>query len=399
MSVFQDFDDKRRGISLLGSTGSIGTQALEVIARHPTKLKVVSLSANDRWEALAAQARKFMPDAVVICNEKYYLPLKEALSDLPIKVYAGHASLSHIVASDEVDMVLSAMVGISGLLPTIAAIEAHKHIALANKETLVVAGELITKLCAEHRVQMLPVDSEHSAIFQCLTGENLSDVHKLILTASGGPFRGFTAEQLAGVTREQALKHPNWEMGAKITIDSATLMNKGLEVIEAHWLFGIPAERIDVVVHPQSIVHSLVHFNDGSLKAQIGGPDMRVPIQFALCYPERPANNFNGFSLLDKPNLSFESVDTQNFPCLTLCYEALSRGGTAPAILNGANEVANAAFRAGLINFAAISAAVAACLNKVNVVDQPDLSAFLDADKQAREYCGEYLDIKAAQLH
>ena len=378
-------EKKVKTLALLGATGSIGTQALEVVRQQPGRFRVAVLSAQRQWELLARQAREFRPAAVVIGDESCYQPLKAALADQPeTEVLAGPAALADVVRRPEIDIVLTALMGYAGLLPTVAAIRAGKDIALANKETLVVAGELITSLIKEHNVHLLPVDSEHSAIFQCLVGEEANPIEKIILTASGGPFRGRTAQQMEAVTKAQALKHPNWDMGAKITIDSASLMNKGLEVIEAKWLFGLTNEQIDVVVHPQSIVHSLVQFEDGSLKAQLGLPDMKLPIQYALGYPQRLANTFPRFSFLDYPTLTFEAPDRAAFPNLELAFGAMRRGGNAPCILNAANEVAVAAFLREQIGFRQMSDLVAECLARVSYLAEPLLADLVATDAETR---------------
>ena len=378
-------EKKVKTLALLGATGSIGTQALEVVRQQPGRFRVAVLSAQRQWELLARQAREFRPAAVVIGDESCYQPLKAALADQPeTEVLAGPAALADVVTRPEIDIVLTALMGYAGLLPTVAAIRAGKDIALANKETLVVAGELITSLIKEHNVHLLPVDSEHSAIFQCLVGEEANPIEKIILTASGGPFRGRTAQQMEAVTKAQALKHPNWDMGAKITIDSASLMNKGLEVIEAKWLFGLTNEQIDVVVHPQSIVHSLVQFEDGSLKAQLGLPDMKLPIQYALGYPQRLANTFPRFSFLDYPTLTFEAPDRTAFPNLELAFGAMRRGGNAPCILNAANEVAVAAFLREQIGFRQMSDLVAECLARVSYLAEPLLADLVATDAETR---------------
>ena len=372
-------------LALLGSTGSIGTQALDVVRQQPDRFRVAVLSAQRQWELLARQALEFRPAVVVIGDEAFYQPLKNALAQqLETQVLAGPAALADVVARPEIDMVLTALVGYAGLLPTVAAIRAGKDIALANKETLVVAGELITGLVRKHNVRLLPVDSEHSAIFQCLVGEELNPVEKIILTASGGPFRGRSAQQMEAVTKAQALKHPNWDMGAKITIDSASLMNKGLEVIEAKWLFGLRDEQIDVVVHPQSIVHSLVQFEDGSLKAQLGLPDMKLPIQYALAYPQRLANAFPRFSFLDYPSLTFEAPDRTAFPNLELAFGAMRRGGNAPCVLNAANEIAVAAFLREQVGFRQMSDVVAECLARVSYLAEPLLADLVATDEETR---------------
>ncbi|MFC2099139.1 1-deoxy-D-xylulose-5-phosphate reductoisomerase, partial [Bacteroidota bacterium] len=329
----------QKHIAILGSTGSIGTQTLEVIEKHPDHFVIEVLAAGQNADELIRQSRKFIPNHVIIASEEKYIQVKEALADLPIKVYGGTESIEQVVRMDSIDMVLTALVGFSGLRPTLSAIEAGKDIALANKETLVVGGELIIRKATEHRVNIIPVDSEHSAIFQCLTGEDISTVEKIILTASGGPFLGFDREKLEKVTPEEALNHPNWSMGNKITVDSATLMNKGLEVIEAHWLFGLNPKQIEVVIHPQSIIHSLVQFKDGSIKAQLGIPDMKLPIQYALGYPQRLLSDFKRFSFSEYPALTFQEPDTGLFRNLSLAYQALNTGGNMPCILNAANEV------------------------------------------------------------
>ncbi|RYU79920.1 1-deoxy-D-xylulose-5-phosphate reductoisomerase [Hymenobacter persicinus] len=371
-------------VTLLGSTGSIGTQALDVIRAHPGRFRVAALSAHANAELLIAQAREFRPAAVVIGDERQYETVKTALAGQPTEVLAGAAALTEVAGRPDTDIVLTAMVGYAGLLPTVAAIRAGKDIALANKETLVVAGQLITELVRQHGVGLYPVDSEHSAIFQCLVGEERNPVEKIILTASGGPFRGRTAEQLASVTKAQALKHPNWDMGAKITIDSASLMNKGLEVIEAKWLFGLRDDQIDVVVHPQSIIHSLVQFEDGSLKAQLGLPDMKLPIQYALGYPERLPSDFPRFSFLDYPQLTFEQPDRATFRNLPLAFEAMRRGGNAPCVLNAANEIAVAAFLRDEIGFLEMPTLVESCLTKVSYLAGPSLDDYVQTDAETR---------------
>ena len=379
-------------LALLGATGSIGTQALEVLRQQPGRFRVAVLSAQRQWELLARQAREFRPAMVVIGDESCYQSLKQALADQPeTEVLAGAAALAEAVTRPEIDIVLTALVGYAGLLPTVAAIRAGKDIALANKETLVVAGELITGLIKQHRVRLLPVDSEHSAIFQCLVGEEANPIEKIVLTASGGPFRGRSAADMATVTKAQALKHPNWDMGAKITIDSASLMNKGLEVIEAKWLFGLTDEQIDVVVHPQSIVHSLVQFEDGSLKAQLGLPDMKLPIQYALGYPRRLANTFARFSFLDYPTLTFEAPDHVAFPNLELAFGAMRRGGNAPCVLNAANEVAVAAFLRDQVGFRQMSDLVAECLARVSYLAEPLLADLVATDAETRRVAATLL--------
>jgi 1-deoxy-D-xylulose-5-phosphate reductoisomerase len=375
---------EKKSIAILGSTGSIGTQALEVIAAHPDAFEVEVLTAQNNAELLLQQALKFKPNVVVIGAEQHLAMLKEALFSHGIKVYAGQQALNDVVQMDTIDLVLTALVGYAGLLPTIKAIEARKTIALANKETLVVAGELITRLAQEKGVNIYPVDSEHSAIFQCLVGEFHNPVEKIILTASGGPFRGRKRHELQQVTRAQALKHPNWNMGAKITIDSATLMNKGLEVIEARWLFGLMPEQIDVVVHPQSIIHSMVQFRDGSIKAQMGLPDMRLPIQFALAYPQRLPADFPRFDFAQYPALTFEPPDTETFRNLALAFEALRRGGNMPCVLNAANEVAVAQFLNDKIGFLEIADVVEHCLHKIGFIAHPDLNDYMETDRETR---------------
>ena len=376
---------ENKRVAILGSTGSIGTQTLDVIRQHPDWFTVEVLTAQHNWELLVAQALEFKPNAVVIGNEDHYSKVKEALSGEPIKVFAGQKAIAQVVEMDTIDVVLTALVGYSGLIPTVHAIRAGKQIALANKETLVVAGELITALAKQHGVNIYPVDSEHSAIFQCLVGEFHNPIEKIILTASGGPFRGKDTTYLSSVTREQALKHPNWDMGAKITIDSASLMNKGLEVIEAKWLFGLKTEQIDVVVHPQSIVHSLVQFEDGSIKAQLGLPDMRIPIQFALSYPDRLKSNFERFNFANYPQLTFEQPDVKTFRNLQLAYDALAAGGNAPCILNAANEIAVAAFLNRQIGFLEMSDLIEETLNQANFLARPQLEDYIESDRQARE--------------
>jgi 1-deoxy-D-xylulose-5-phosphate reductoisomerase len=371
-------------LALLGSTGSIGTQALEVVREQQGRFRVAVLTAGQQWQLLVAQAREFRPAAVVI-GEAFYQDVKAALADQPeTQVLAGAAALEEVVQRPEIDVVLTALVGYAGLPPTVAAIRAGKDIALANKETLVVAGELITSLVRQYGVQLLPVDSEHSAIFQCLVGEAQNPIEKVILTASGGPFRGRSAQELAGITKAQALKHPNWTMGAKITIDSATLMNKGLEVIEAKWLFNLRNEQVDVVVHPQSIVHSLVQFEDGSLKAQLGLPDMKLPIQYALGYPQRLRNDWPRFSFLSYPTLTFEAPDQATFRHLPLAFEAMQRGGTAACVLNAANEVAVAAFLRDEVSFLGMADVVAECLQAVPYLAAPTLADYATTDAEAR---------------
>lgn len=380
----------KKKIAILGSTGSIGTQALDIIQANPDRYEAYVLTANRQADLLIEQARKFQPAQVVIADESKYHQVSEALADLPIQVYAGQDALCQVAANGEVDIVLTALVGFAGLRPTVAAIKAGKQIALANKETLVVAGELVTQLAMEHRAAILPVDSEHSAIFQSLMGET-SDIEKIILTASGGPFRTMSREQLETVTPEQALKHPNWDMGAKITIDSATMMNKGFEVIEAKWLFGVEADRIQVVVHPQSIIHSGVAFRDGAVKAQLGQPDMRVPIQLAFSYPERLQSDFPRLDWYNMPNLTFEEPDMQKFPCLALAFEALRRGGTIPCVLNAANEVVNLAFREGRCRFLQMADIISQTMEHTTFIAQPSLDDYFAIDTEARRVANELL--------
>jgi 1-deoxy-D-xylulose-5-phosphate reductoisomerase len=374
----------KKNIAILGSTGSIGTQALEVIAENPELFNAYVLTAQNNAELLIQQSLKFKPAYSIICNEKYYERVKEALASTEVKVLTGADAIKDIVTDPVIDMVLTAMVGFSGLEPTINAIKAGKDIALANKETLVVAGELITDLAKQHNINILPVDSEHSAIFQCLVGEEHRSIEKIILTASGGPFRGKSLEYLAGVTREDALKHPNWVMGAKITIDSASLMNKGLEVIEAKWLFDLTTDQIDIIVHPQSIVHSMVQFKDGSIKAQMGLPDMKLPIQYALTYPGRIKNNFKRFDFINYPNLTFEKPDIKTFRNLAFAFEALKQGGNMPCIINAANEIAVAGFLKNCISFLAMSDVIEECMLKVGYCVKPTLDDYLNTDKETR---------------
>ncbi len=377
-------EDKRR-IAILGSTGSIGTQALDVVREQNDQLQVEVLTAHSNDKLLLEQALEFKPNAVVIGDESKYATLKDKLWDEGIKVYAGAEALEQVVAMEEIDMVLTAMVGSAGLKPTLNAIENGKHIALANKETLVVAGELVTKLAQEKGVNIYPVDSEHSAIFQCLVGEFHNPIEKIYLTASGGPFRGRKKDELADITKEQALKHPNWDMGAKITIDSATLMNKGLEVIEARWLFGLKTEQIDVIVHPQSIIHSVIQFRDGSMKAQMGLPDMKLPIQYALGYPNRMQNDFPRFNFIDYPSLTFEQPDMDTFRNLKLAFDALDKGGTAPCALNAANEIAVERFLKDEISFLDIFDLNERVMNEAEFVSHPGLEQLLSVDAQSRE--------------
>lgn len=381
----------KKQICILGSTGSIGTQALDVIRQHPDLYEAYALTANDSVEKLAEQAREFNPTAVVIANEARYEELKAKLADTDVKVYAGHKALCEIVEAGPVDMVLAALVGFAGLEPTIRAIKARKKICLANKETLVVAGELILDLVSKYHVDLLPVDSEHSAIFQCLVGEEMNEVDKILLTCSGGPFRNFTHEQLLTVTAADALRHPTWKMGAKITIDSASLMNKGFEVMEAKWLFGVPAEKIEVLVHPQSVVHSGVQFKDGVVKAQLGVPDMRLPIQYAFSFPKRLPLNGDRLDLFSTRKLEFFKPDVQKFPCLRLAYEALSEGGNMPCILNAANEVANAAFRRGECSFLGMAEVIERTMRQASFDKTPNLDTYFQTDAEARQIAASLL--------
>lgn len=381
----------KKQIAILGSTGSIGTQALQVIEEHSDRYEAYVLTANNRVEELIEQARKFEPEAVVIANEAKYNQLKEALADLPIKVYAGEEALCQIVTDENIDMVLTAMVGYAGLKPTMNAIRAKKAIALANKETLVVAGELINELAQQFGTPILPVDSEHSAVFQCLAGEIGNPIDKVILTASGGPFRTYTLEQLATVTKAQALKHPNWDMGAKITIDSASMMNKGFEVIEAKWLFGVRPDQIEVVVHPQSIIHSMVQFEDSSIKAQLGLPDMRLPIQYAFSYPDRLHASFPRLDFKTCTQLTFEQPDTKRFRNLALAYEALDKGGNMPCIINAANEVVVSAFLNDRISFLGMSDVIEKCMQQVSFIEKPTYEDYVATDKLTRIMANELI--------
>jgi len=382
---------QKRHLAILGSTGSIGTQTLEVVEANPDIFEVEVLTAQNNADLLIEQAAKFRPNVVVISNEDLYDKVFAALDPLDIKVYTGEKSLVSVVEMESVNMVLTALVGYAGLIPTVAAINAGKHIALANKETLVVAGELVTELAQKHKVDILPVDSEHSAIFQCLVGEFHNPIEKIILTASGGPFRGKDREFLKTVTKAQALKHPNWSMGAKITIDSASLMNKGLEVIEAKWLFGLTPDQIEVVVHPQSIIHSMVQFEDGSMKAQMGLPDMRVPIQFAIGYPNRLKSNFPRMDFAQFPSLTFEKPDYETFRNLGFAFEALEVGGNMACIINAANEIAVAAFLRDEIGFLEMSDLIENCMKKVNFVHTPTLEDYIETDKETRRLALEFV--------
>ena len=377
---------KIRSIAILGSTGSIGTQALEVIRQHPDRFTVSVLTAQSNAALLISQALEFRPTFVVIGDERKFSEVQTALKDESIQVLCGLDELTAVVTQPEIDIVLTALVGFAGLRPTLAAIKAGKDIALANKETLVVAGELVTTLAKKHDVKILPVDSEHSAIFQCLAGEEHNPIEKIYLTASGGPFRGKTSQFLASVTKTEALKHPNWVMGAKITIDSASLMNKGLEVIEAKWLFDLEPSQIDVIVHPQSIVHSIVQFTDGSMKAQMGLPDMKLPIQYALAYPERIQSNFPRFNFLDYPSLTFEPADTNTFKNLNLAFEALHSGGNMPCVINAANEVVVAEFLNNRLGFLQMSEVIENCMCKISFLTNPTLEDYLETDCETRLY-------------
>lgn len=380
---------EKKRICILGSTGSIGCQALDVIEEHNDLYEAYVLTANNSVDKLIAQARKFKPEVVVIANELHYATVKDALADLPIKVFAGAEALCQVVEDDNVDIVLASMVGFAGLRPTISAIKAKKVIALANKETLVVAGELINRLAAENQVPILPVDSEHSAIFQCLEPGNR--IEKILLTCSGGPFRTFSQERLAKVTKNDALAHPTWNMGAKITIDSATLMNKGFEVIEAKWLFGVNPDQIQVVVHPQSVIHSMVQFEDGAVKAQLGVPDMRLPIQYAFSYPRRLKSSFDRVDFFQMKDLTFERPNTDKFRCLALAYDALSKGGNMPCIVNAANEIANRAFIDDRIAFTKISEIIEKTMNHISFSTATELEDFLQTDDEARRYARELI--------
>ena len=375
---------EKKKIAILGSTGSIGTQALDIVRENPNDLEVEVLTANSNADLLIQQAIEFNPNHVVIADEAKYPIVRDALASHDIKVFAGHRSIVDLMGITSADTILTAMVGYSGLLPTIAAIKNKKRIALANKETLVVAGEMITRLCAENQVDLLPVDSEHSAIFQCLVGENLDSIENIILTASGGPFRGKKADELASVTKAQALKHPNWSMGAKITIDSASLMNKGLEVIEAKWLFGVKGDKIKVVVHPQSIIHSMVEFEDGSIKAQMGLPDMKLPIQYAFYFPQRKQNNWPRTSFKTFNRLDFEEPDMDTFRNLALAYHAMDKGGNMPCILNAANEVAVQLFLEDKISFLGIAELNEKCMMKIPFIQNPSLEDYITTDQETR---------------
>jgi 1-deoxy-D-xylulose-5-phosphate reductoisomerase len=381
----------QKHVAILGSTGSIGTQTLEVIDKNPDHFKLEILTARNNADVLIEQSRKFLPNHVVIANKDKYDYVSRKLSDLPVKVYAGTDALEQIVEMDSVDIVMSALVGFSGLHPTLRAIRAGKDIALANKETLVVGGDLVTKAAIENRVNIYPVDSEHSAIYQCIVGEEMNPIEKIILTASGGPFLGKDRAYLQHVTREEALKHPNWCMGDKVTIDSASMMNKGLEVIEAKWLFGLKPEQIEVIIHPQSIIHSLVQFEDGSLKAQLGIPDMRLPIQYALGFPKRLKSDLERFSFSEFPNLTFQAPDLKIFPNLSLAYKALDKGGNMPCVLNAANEVAVNTFLEDRLGFFDIPDVIEKTMNSVTFIATPDLNDYVETDSEARKIAGSYL--------
>ncbi|MBQ9669859.1 MAG: 1-deoxy-D-xylulose-5-phosphate reductoisomerase [Prevotella sp.] len=381
----------KQQICILGSTGSIGTQALDIVREHSDRYEVYALTANNQVELLAKQAHEFSPAAVVIANEQHYGRLKELLADKPdIKVYAGDKALEEIVEADPIDMVLTAMVGFAGLRPTISAIKAHKKICLANKETLVVAGELICRLAQENHVPILPVDSEHSAIFQSIVGDDANEIEKILLTASGGPFRKYTMEQLQSVTKADALKHPTWTMGAKITIDSATMMNKGFEVIEARWLFGVPASKIEVLVHPQSIVHSAVQYVDGGVKAQLGVPDMHLPIQYAFSFPERLSIKADRLDLFKQP-LEFFKPDMQKFRCLALAYQAIDKGGNIPCIMNAANEIVNKAFLEDRCRFLRMSEIIEQAMDTCTYIKTPTYDELIASDREARRVAEELL--------
>lgn len=382
----------KQRIALLGSTGSIGVQTLDIVRENPEQFEITALVANRNWEQLAAQAIEFDADCVVIGDEQYYTSLKEALATTDVKVYAGAKAMEEVAAASNVDVVVNALVGYAGLLPTVAAVKQGKKIALANKETLVVGGELVMRLAAEHRAPILPVDSEHSAIFQCLVGEQ-SPVRRLILTASGGAFRDTPIEKLGAMTAAEALRHPNWSMGAKITIDCATMVNKGFEVIEARWLFGTPADQISVLIHPQSIVHSMVEFEDGAIKAQLGTPDMHLPISYALSFPERKNRPTERFDFLANPQLTFREVDRVKYPALDVAYDCLRRGGTAACTMNGANEVAVAAFLAGRIGFLDIVRSIEQSLARATFIARPTLDDYALADTEARALAREILGL------
>lgn len=382
----------QKRLAILGSTGSIGRQTLEVVDQYPDLFEAYLITANNQIDLLIEQARKYRPEVVIIANKDYYTQLRDALADLPIKVYAGADAIADAVTLQDIDIVVTAMVGYAGLLPTIRAIEAKKTIALANKETLVVAGELITQLALQHHAPIIPVDSEHSAIFQCLVGEGNNPIEKIILTASGGPFRNHTAEQLRMVTRADALRHPNWNMGNKITIDSATLMNKGFEMIEAKWLFGVEPSKIEIVVHPQSIIHSMVEFSDGAVKAQLGTPDMKLPIRYALSYPDRLVSSDRKLSLADYATLTFERPDMVRFPLLQYAFDAIAQGGNMPCIMNAANEIAVAAFLAERIGFCQIAETVAHTMQHINFIASPCYDDYVATNEEARKLAAQYIE-------
>ena len=385
MVQLSNMEKKRRKIAVLGSTGSIGTQALDVISKHADRFEAYVLVANNSVELLIKQAREMMPEVVVISNKDKYKQLKDALADLPIKVWCGVEAIEEVVRDENIDLVLTAMVGISGLKPTVSAIKAGKAIALANKETLVVAGELIATLALKHRVPILPVDSEHSAIFQCLNGERNNRIDKILLTASGGPFRNFSAEQLTKVTKKEALNHPNWDMGMKVTIDSSTLMNKGFEMIEAKWLFDVKPSQIEVLIHPQSIIHSMVQFDDNTIMAQLGQPDMRAPIQYAFSYPERLKLEMEPVDFIKLTQLTFEAPDRDRFPNLNFAYEAIEKGGNMPCILNAANEVAVSLFLEDKIGFYEMSSLIEKAMERSAFMKEPTLGDYIQCDKETRE--------------
>ena len=390
----QSSHKEKKVLAILGSTGSIGTQALDVVRQHPDRFEIYALTANNQVDLLIQQAKKFLPDTVVIANEEHYPTLKEALKDLPIKVWAGSDAIAGVAEAEPVEVVLTAMVGYSGLKPTIKAIEAGKVIALSNKETLVIAGELITQLALKHKTPILPVDSEHSAIFQCLVGEGNNPIHRMLLTASGGPFRNHTRKDLEKVTSKEALKHPNWSMGAKVTIDSSTLMNKGFEMIEAKWLFGVEPDQIEVLVHPQSIIHSMVEFEDASVKAQLGMPDMRLPIQYALTYPERPASDFPRIDFKRFSSLTFEEADSERFRNLAFAYEAIKQGGNMPCALNAANEIMVEAFLQDKVGFLEMSDIIEKAMQTINFISHPSYEDYVETDRLSRIRTQELLTTK-----
>lgn len=378
-------------IAILGSTGSIGTQTLDVVRQNPDRFEVYALTAHRSLDLLIRQAREFHPEVVCIADETLYEPLQEALADMPCKVWAGADAIAEMVTMPSIDIVVAAMVGYAGLRPTMEAMRSGKTIALANKETMVVAGEIMNRLSREYRAPILPVDSEHSAIFQSLVGESHSEIEKILLTCSGGPFRTWTKAQIAEATAADALRHPNWDMGAKITIDSATMMNKGFEVIEAKWLFDVPVEKVQVLIHPQSIVHSAVQYTDGAVKAQLGAPDMRLPIQYALTFPERIGSEFPRLDLFKTRELTFDEPDMERFPCLGLAYEAMRRGGNMPCVLNAANEVANQAYRDGKTTFYGLSDVIAQTMAKAPFIAKPTYEDYVETDKAARRLAAEMI--------